>query len=214
MNEQQKQLDADPAAAAEAVVDGLLEPDTSHWRRRQLLLAAEGISFDDEETRHILPVLMKFVRDFRDGNDREDQIAACSAIRTYVGLVPAAELDTVGELLQPNHRAVPALDTVLEALKMVHRKLAAHPPATADEHGPLAEQVEAIARAYINPYVLPHGKHAAVAMNAVQALAATGSPRIHAVIEEVNASCPDWFRQQLQRRLVRQGEGFEFSLSP
>jgi hypothetical protein len=92
---------------------------------------------------------------------------------------------------------------VLETIKMVARKFAANPPAACNEHPGLSAQLERVARAYLNPYVFPHGKSAAVAINAVQAVVGLASPGMHELIAEVNANCPAWFRQQLRGRLRR-----------
>ncbi len=196
-------LEVDPAAAASTVVDGIIDSTTDHPWRRLLVIAAEGIHFTDEQDQQLIPVLMKFIEDFRDSNDHEDRIAVCSAIRTYVGLMGTAQIESTARLLEPGHRASADVDSLLEALKMISRKFAANPPGSPNQYPELSDQLDQIARAYLNPHVLPHDKNAAVAMNAVQALAAAASPEVGAVITEVNTLCPTWFRQQLQRRLTK-----------
>ena len=144
----------------------------------------------------------QFSSPIRGSNDREDRVAVCSAVRSYVGLAETAQVESVAELLEPGYRASPTLDTLLETLKMVARKFAANPPGSPNQYPALSGQIHRVARAYLNPYVLPQGKHAAVAINAAQALAALASPEFGTVITEVNKCCPAWFRQQLQRRLT------------
>jgi hypothetical protein len=202
-------LETDPAIAASTVVDGITDPTTDHPWRRLLVIAAEGIHFTDDQDRQLIPALMQFIENFRDSNDPEDRIAVCSAIRSYVGLAGAAQVDSVANLLEPGHRASLTSDMLLETVKMVARKFAANPPESPNPYPALSGQVEQVARAYLNPYVLPQNKHAAVAMNAVQALAALASPELVAVIAEVNTCCPAWFRQQLQRRLTKLQEEWE-----
>ena len=205
-------LETDPAAAASTVVDGMTDPSTDHPWRRLLVIAAEGIHFTDEQDRQLIPALMEFIESFRDSNDCEDRVAVCSAIRSYVGLAGTAQVESVAKLLEPGHRASPTLPTLLETLKMIARKFAANPPRSPNQYPALSGQLERVARAYLNPYVLPQDKHAAVAMNAVQALAALASPELGAVIAEVNTCCPAWFRQQLQRRLTKLQEEWETKL--
>ena len=195
-------LEADPVAAASTVVDGITDPTTDHPWRRLLVIAAESIHFTDNQDRQLIPALKEFIESFRDSNVREDQIAVYSAIRSYVGLAETAQVESVAELLEPGYRASPTLDTLLETLKMVARKFAANPPGSPNQYPALSGQIHRVARAYLNPYVLPQGKHAAVAINAAQALAALASPEFGTVITEVNKCCPAWFRQQLQRRLT------------
>ncbi len=205
-------LRTDPTGAASTVVDGVIDPTTDHPWRRLLVIAAEGIHFTDDQDGQLIPALMEFIEKLRDSNDPEDRVAVCSAIRSYVGLMEVAQVESVAKLLEPGHRASPALATVLEIVKMVARKLAANPPRAPNQYPALSGQVERVARAYLNPYVLPQNKHAAVAMNAVQALAALASPEVGGVIDEVNTCCPAWFRQQLQRRLTKLQEEWETKL--
>jgi len=196
-------LETDPRAARSRVLDGLTDADTDHPWRRLLVIAAEGIRFTDDQDRELLPALTAFIHRFRDSNDRENQIAVCSAIRTCVGLTPTTQIESVGAFLEPGHRAYPSLDTLLETVKMIARKFAANPPESPNEHPTLSCQLERLARAYMSPYVLPHGKNAALAMNALQAVVGSASPGMHGLIADANTSCPAWFRQQLQRRLRR-----------
>ena len=194
-------LETDPAAATSTIVDGIADPGTDHPWRRVLVITAEGIGFTDDQDRVLIPSLMTFIETNRDSDDREDQIAVCSAIRTYIGMIGPSQVGSIARLLEPDHRASPALDTVLEILNMIARKFAANPVGVTNQQPELSDQIEHVAGAYLNPYVLPHGKHAAIAMNAVQALVALASPGIDDVIAKVNECCPTWFREQLQRRL-------------
>ncbi len=196
--------ESDPAGDAQEVLDALVEPSTDHARLRRLVIRAEAIEFSEEQDRKLIPALMRFIKSFRDSNDWEDHIAVCAAIRTYVGAVRAEEIDTVSILLDPKHRTSATLDLVLETLKMIRRKLTVNPPSATDSHPALSGHVERLAGAYLDPYVFPHGKHAAVAMNAVQALGGLASRRIADVIDQVNRLCPRWFRRQLWRRLGEQ----------
>ncbi len=197
-------LESDPAGAAQQVLEALVDRSTDHARLRRLVIAAEAIEFSEEQDRKLIPALMRFIESFRDSNDWEDHIAVCAAIRTYVGAVRGEEIDTVSILLDPEHRTSATLDVVLETLKMIRRKLTVNPPSATDSHPALSGHVERLAGAYLDPYVFPHGKHAAVAMNAVQALGGLASRRIADVIDQVNRLCPRWFRRQLRRRLGEQ----------
>jgi hypothetical protein len=196
-------LETSPTAAASAILAGLTNPDTEQAWRRRLVLAAEVAGFTELQDQQLAPALRSFIDEFRDSNRRDDQVVVCSALRTYVGLIPVSDLDCLAAVLEPGHRASPGTDTLLEAIKMVARKTAANPPATDCQHPRLAEQLVQLARAHMNPYVLPHGKSAALAMNAILAVAGLASAAVQDLIGEVNACCPAWFRQQLQRRLCK-----------
>ncbi len=203
------QLGSEPVAATEAVVNGIIGPSTDHSWRRTLIVAAEAIRFTDAQDRRLTAALAEFVTKFQDSNDPEDRLAVCSAIRSYVGMMQIDEVSAVARFLQTGHRAIAPLDTTLETIKMISRKFAANPPENVDTQPTLSEQLESIAIAFVNPHVLPHGNHAALVMNAVQALASMASRRVLGVIDELNHSSPIWFRQQLERRLARLRSGWE-----
>lgn len=196
-------LETSPSAAASSILSGLTDPKTEQAWRRRLVLAAESTVFSDDQDRQLVHALRTFIDEFRDSNRREDQVAVCSAIRTYVGLIPVSCLECLATILEPGHRASPGIDTVLEIVKMVTRKTAVNPPASEGQHPRLCGQLARLARAHMDPYVLPYGKSAALAMNAILATFGLGNSAARDLISEINVCCPAWFRQQLQRRLRR-----------
>jgi hypothetical protein len=178
-------LETSPTAAASAILAGLTDPDTEQAWRRRLVLAAEVAGFTELQDQQLAPALRSFIDEFRDSNRRDDQVVVCSAIRTYVGLIPVSDLDCLAAVLEPGHRASPGTDTLLEAIKMVARKTAANPPSTDNQHPRLSEQLVPLARAHMNPYVLPRGKSEALAMNAILAVAGLASPAVQDLVGEV-----------------------------
>ena len=112
----------------------------------------------------------------------------------------------------PNLENPPARVARLPNPEVPPPKADANPPKAPNQYPALSDQIERVARAYLNPYVLPQEKHAAVAMNSVQALAALASPEFGAVIAEVSTCCPPWFRQQLQLRLTKLQEEWRAKL--
>lgn len=196
-------LETSPSQAASAIVAGLTDPTTEHAWRRSLVFAAEIAAFTETQDHQLVPTLLAFVEQFRDSNCREDQIAVGAAIRTCVGAIPAIHLESLAAILEPGHRASPGLDVVLEVAKMVARKTAANPPVACDQYPRLSKQLVSLASAHLNPYVFPHGKNAALAMNAIVATIGLGSSDSRELLHEVNESSPLWFRHQLRRRLDR-----------
>lgn len=194
-------LQHSPTEAASVILAGLTDSETEHTWRRSLVFAAELVRFTETQDRQLIPALLRFVEQSRDSNCREDQIAVCAAIRTCVGSIPASELESLATILEPGHRASPSSDLLLEIAKMIARKAAANPPADAAQYPRLSEQLVRLANAHLNPYVLPNGKNAAVAMNATLAAIGLASPDGQELLRTVNENCPLWFRQQLRRRL-------------
>lgn len=130
-------------------------------------------------------------------------MAVGSAIRTYVAYLPLDRIGTLADFLEPGHRAYVPLEIQLEAAKMTYRKFEANPPSAPEPEPGLAVRLAEMASLYLNPQLLPRDKHAAVAMNACQALAAMLSPKAKDVFKQVAGSPFGWFGQQLARRLER-----------
>lgn len=56
--------------------------------------------FTEFQNQQLAPALRSFIDEFRDSNRRDDQVAVCSAIRTYVGLIPVSDLDSLAAILE------------------------------------------------------------------------------------------------------------------
>ncbi len=194
----------DASHTPESVLAGLRDSSVTGALRRDLVIQAEFLRFSDEQNPDLLSVLWDFINASRDSREFDDLIAVGSAIRKYVANMETANIGSIATLLEAGHAGTPPLDVELEIVKMIYRSFEANPPAKPDPELELAERVYEIARAYLEPRVLPHGKHAIVAMLAVLALVAMLSKRASEALATVNKLPPahHWFREQLRRRLI------------
>lgn len=188
----------------ESVLAGLRDSSVTGTLRRDLVIQAEFLRFSDEQNPALLSVLWDFINASRDSRELDDLIAVGSAIRKYVANMETVNIGSIATLLEAGHAGTPPLDVELEIVKMIYRSFEANPPARPDPEPELAERVYEIARAYLEPRVLPHGKHAIVAMLAVLALVAMLSKRASEALATVNKlpQAHHWFRKQLRRRLI------------
>jgi len=183
-----------------ALLERLADPDLEHASRRRLVIEAEFVEFSEEQERELLRMLLPFIEEFRDSNDREDQIAVGSAIRTYVALMDDREIGTLAGLLECGHRGEIPLEIELELVKTIRRVYEANPDAESDKA--LADILFEKASAYLNPNVMPRNVlFGAVALNAVQALVGMSSPKAAEILDRLNRLPFLGFRQQLKRRL-------------
>ncbi len=188
----------------DSVLRALCDAKVSDDQRRQLIIQAEMLRFDETQKQQLLPALWEFIMARRASNNLDDVIAVGSAIRKYVANIATENLGSMATLLEEGHCATPPLDVELEIVKMIYRRFEANPPTEADPQPELAERVREMALDYMTPRVLPHGKHATVAMLAVQALAAMLSKRAPEALARVKQlpQAQHWFREQLRRRLI------------
>lgn len=188
----------------ESVLHELRDLTITDAHRRELIIQAELLRFGEEQKPELLSVLWNFINACRDSNEVDDLIAVGSTIRKYVANIETANIGSIATLLEPGHAGMPPLDVELEIVKMIYRSFEANPPAKPDAEPELAECVYEIATEYLRPRVFPHGKHATVAMLAVQALVAMLSKRASEALATVNElpQAHHWFREQLGRRLI------------
>ena len=168
---------------------------------RQAVIQAEAVFFTPEEEKQLGPILLRFIEDRRDSDDPEDLVAVGSAIRKYVAAMIPDAVGSVASLLEAGHRATLPLETEVEITKMIARKFTANPPPAPDLQPELGERLFALARAYLDPYVLPRRKFAAIALNAVVALTAMLSPRASEAADVVDALPHRWFGRMLRFEL-------------
>lgn len=185
------------------VLEQLQNPDIPHTDRRQLIIEAEGLDFDVDESTVLIPLLFEFIMKYRDSNNPEDLLAAGSAIRNYVALLPLTDVGTVATLLEPGHQTVLPLEIQLEIAKMVARKFTANPPHQVEPEPELANHLAGLAKAYMEPHILPREKYAAVTVNALLALAAMRSKRMDALLKPLNETPYTWFRYFFTQQLMQ-----------
>lgn len=139
----------------------LRDPAISDDERRTLIIEAEAIRFEPEQSRDLGLVLRTFIGKHRDSGDPQDIVAAASAIRKYVATMQPGDLSHVAELLDAGHKASVPLDLELEICKMILRKLAANPGERIDQFPELESRLAEIVRTYANDRLLPREKYGA-----------------------------------------------------
>ena len=170
-------------------------------RRVRLIIAAESVSFADDTTPLVLSLLRGFIEQHRESNSPEMLIGVESAIRKFVGLLPANRLEEVGFILQPTQRVAVSPTIELEVAKMTVRKLIANPQRNAGTLDLLGEQLMDLARTYLNPRLLPRQPHGAIALNSVLALALMHSHHVDELRQLLERLPVGWFRSLIARRV-------------
>lgn len=168
--------------------------------RRTLIIEAEAIRFEPEQSRDLGLVLRTFIDKYRDSGDPQDIVAVASAIRKYVATMQPGDLSHVAELLDAGHKASVPLDLELEICKMVLRKLVASPGDGIDQFPELESRLAEIVRTYANDRLLPREKYGATTLNAVLALVMLDDGRIPGVVDQLRPLKAAWFRQLVARQ--------------
>ena len=141
----------------------------------ELILEAELTQFDTQQKLRLLPVLWGYILAHRNSNNSDEIVAAGSAIRKYIALMPMDRMENLAVLLDSENRSPLPLQLELEVSKMIYRNYEVHPPARANTQPKLAQHLWQMAQTYINPRLLPRDKYSAVASLAVEAIVAMRS---------------------------------------
>ena len=168
-----------------------------------LICTVELTRFDAAQREELLPLLWRYIVDYRDRNDRAELIAVAAAIRKYIATMPMNHMGDLAKLLETGNRSPVPIELEIEITKMVYRNFEVHPPSGADPHPELAERLWEMAQAYINPRLLSRDKYSAAASLAIDAIVAMRSslaePALHAA-----AACPyRWFGEIVSDDLDR-----------
>lgn len=201
------------ALGPEAILSGL-RTETAPERVRLLVLHAEDVHFSETEREELAPLLLDFIEQNRDSNNRLDVIATASAIRRYVSVLRIEDLGKVIPLLRPRDGVTASPANQLEILKMLARTYEVHPPSRENPEPDLAKEVFRVAEAHLNPYVFEGEMHAAIALHACLALAGTASPEAHEVYSQVRDLPFVWFRKLVRRETQRMEKIWETKAAP
>lgn len=182
------------------------QPQSNVKKLCAYIIESERTSFSQDDQTELALILETFIRTYRDSSEFDVIVAVGSAIRKFVGMTDVRQVGYFASLLESGHNSALSLDMELEIVKMILRKLEANPPEIADPEPELAQQLAQIAQAYINPCVLPKGKHATVAMLALEVLAAMKSLQFTNLLPLVNENCPTWFRKHLRFHLNKSAD--------
>lgn len=192
-------MEVDDRQAAKSVTSELQVPEQDSGWRRQLVVAAEELQFVGEERTILASLLFEFAIQRLDSNCADDAPAVRSAIRTYASLIPLNEVETLSALVDSACR----IDVTLTVFKSVSRIFECYPPEGRGQYPVLDHAVVPIAEAHLNPFVLARSDNAAIAVNALVALAAMRSSRLTELMDKVHALNMQWFEESLRDRLRR-----------
>ena len=184
---------------SQALLDELRSPRDPQ-SRRHLVLVLEPLSFNGGQIAELRELLRQFIEENRDSNVPEDLVAVGSAIRKFVGILPADQLGEISFILESGHRAPVAPEIELEVAKMIVRKLTVNVSREPNFLPDLANQLADLARTYLNPRLLPRQYHAAIALNSILALALLRSDLLPEVNEILRPLRAPWFKQLVARR--------------
>lgn len=185
------------------VLTGLRNPALTDHERRALIIEAEPMGFDPQQTGELTSLLRAFIEGHRDSDDPQDIVAVGSAIRKYVATTRFDDMPGVATLLDAGHNAQVPLSLKLEICKMVFRKLVANPPGQKHELSDLESRLAEVVDAYANDRLLPREKYGATVLNAVLALVLLNGDRIPSITGRLRALKAAWFRQLVARQASR-----------
>jgi hypothetical protein len=183
------------------IFGALKRTDLGHDERRKLIIEAEVLPFQAGQAAALVPLLRRFIEEFRESNVPADLVAMGSAIRNCVATAPSDEaLDAAASLLKVDGRRALRIELEVEVTKMVVRKLTANLPAEREQYPELALRLEELVDDYARPRFLAREKHGAVALNAVLGLVLTRSGRDPVAVDKMRKLGVPWFQQLVGRR--------------
>ena len=164
------------------------------------ILAVEKSQFTNPQVRQAVKSQLRTAAEMLwHTQDRRWEPIVWSAIRRYASMLLRPEVGTLGEFLDWTG-AIDARQVTLQAIQNV---FAVAPPPTGNEWRDLGDRVFQISKAALRPARLSPGKPAALAMNAVAAVAAVGDERLQECVQTVRAWDQPWFSRQV-RHLLRE----------
>ncbi len=189
----------DEDRAAAFLADELARDDIPNEWQDALVLCAETVQLHEDAVRHRLwSRLLKIASHRRrDPDDTASKPAVFSAIRCLTSMIPVEELSRLLPLLEP-----PApLETRLVTLQCIVNVFEAGPPTSPDQLVQLRDRIHELAIKFLDRDWLIAGERAAIALNAIQALASLGDERLTTCVSQVLGLRMDWFTRQLIRKL-------------
>ena len=200
-------VERDEERTAAFLVDELARNDIATEWQDALVLCAETIQFHEDAVRQRLwsRLLEIALRRRREPDDTVSKPVVFSAIRCLTSMIPVEELSQLLPFLEP-----PApLETRLVTLQCVTNVFEAGPPTAPDQLVQLRDRIHELAIKFLDRDWLIAGERAAIALNAIQALACLGDDRLTSCVSQVLAMQMDWFARQVSRKLQEVADGWE-----
>ncbi len=191
-------LAIDEPSAAAFIVNELENADIDTDWCDVLIFVAEDVQFYEPEVRRrVKNCLFAFVSALRKNSSPRAEHAAFSAIRTYASLIDASEIGNLLSFLEPPIY----IDTRLVTIQSVVRVLEASTSLSSHALDSLADRIVQLAKGLLHPDILIPGELAAIAQNAIHALALIGDSRVTECFEQVKHLNKRWFTRQVRQRL-------------
>jgi len=189
-------VDADSVSSY--VVQEVSREDIDDRWRNALIFATEDLQFRGSAERQTLKQrLLGFASRLRKSVLLDDEQAVWSAMRSAASLMSFPEVEQFLPLLASPE----PVDTRLVALQCIVRMAESAGPAT--DHRPsvgLLDRITELGRKFLDPDLLIPGDNAAIAQNAIHALAVLGGPASQALVKQVKALDKPWLTRQLRSK--------------
>jgi hypothetical protein len=167
-------------------------------KARRFVLSAERTQYAAPKDRQAIKRQLKEAAELLwRTNKRSSESVVWSAIRRYASMLSRSEVDTLRGFLDWRW----PIDTRQVTLQAIQNVFEISPPSAGNEYQQLRNQVFQMAQAALQPATLAPGKPAALAMNAVAAVAALGDPRLPECVQAVRAWDRPWFARQVRQVL-------------
>lgn len=183
---------------AEEVLRILASSDLDALKRRQLILAAEGLRFDVDQIGLLEPILRLYVDRHLNSEIREEQVAVASGIRKLIAMLPVTQLSRCEDWLKIERKTPPPLE--MEVVKMITRKLTASLPEDTGHLKSINDQLIDLLRSYLNPRTLSKRFFGATALEASLSLALLRSQHLNDALEVLRSLRVNWFRATVARQ--------------
>lgn len=185
------------------ILERLKDENVSDENLRNLIVHGEVLKFEPNQISELVPILHKFILDYRSSNDSTDQVAVGSAVRKMVAYLDQSSFHIITDLLDSGHRNQITPEIELELVKSIVRKLKFSPFDKNDALPELSGRLEEIVRVYLNSRMLSRKNYGAIVLNAFNALFLLRSDHFKKVLTYIEQNNVEWFSELLKERTER-----------
>lgn len=209
IQEQAKAL-LDLVAAGDPDVSSLIAEELGQeWLKAEwksvLVIAAEQAEFTDDSLRKTIKTRLRHVAtEFYHTQDPKWEPVVWSAVRRYASMLTRGEVELLRSFLDWTG-AIDARQVTLQAIQSIFESAPSEEDADLNA---LRDRVFTLAENTLRPESFASGKTAALAMNAVAALAALGDNRLSRCVQATLASGRAWFQHQVKELLQETCRGW------
>lgn len=187
---------------AEGLLARINNPRLTQRDQEMAVLFAETTGFDSSQRPRLLAELAAFIARSRFTRDENGITAVGSSLRKYAMNMDEAHFELYGGWLRPSETERLRSDVELELVKALCWRLTYLPVGNAVTCPGLMAALEEVCNAYLLPRWIVTNNYAAVALNAVTAIAVLQAmsgdrTEISPILERVSALGLDWFSELL-----------------